>query len=221
MTIEPAPPEVREAPPAGAATSALNPGETTSVAFAGLSAKRASSVAYVIDASAPMIGVLPRVLAEVRASTAALLPAQQVGIVIFHDGHAEVFAPRLADATPRNLSRIADWLGSVEAQGRSSPLEGLRAALALKPRPRVVFLLSRSIARSHGGQWESGLEAILAELETLNPADPATGQRPTVIKALQFLESDPTGTMQAIAQRHGGGGTSPDYRVLKAEELPR
>jgi len=101
----------------------------------------------------------------------------------------------------------------------------------MRPRPQVVFLLSRSIARSHGGQWEGGLPAILKQLDTLNPPDPATGRRPTTIKTLQFLEPDPTGTMQAIARIHGSGGSSAnaqptatpslDYRVVTLEELQK
>ncbi|MGD9689987.1 MAG: hypothetical protein AB7K52_10080 [Phycisphaerales bacterium] len=228
----PAPPpigrvEIEAAPPAlppvrtGPISATLDAGDPSPVSFAGLSAKRAVSVVFVIDASAPMVGVLPRVLAAVRESATALLSAQQFGVVVFHDEVAESFSPRLVDATPRNLGRLADWLARVEPRGPSTPLEGLRAALSMNPRPRVVFLLSRSIARSHGGQWGAGTRAILDELDALNPIDARSGQRPSVIKALQFLEPDPTGTMQALAERHGGGGTTPDYRVLLAEELPR
>lgn len=221
-------------------TTALADAPPSIVSFAGLSAKRASSVAYVIDGSAPMVGVLPRVMAEVRASTAGLLPVQQFSVVVFRDASAEIegqpangaapapaagttadiFAARLLDASPRNLGRLSDWLGRIEPRGRSNPLDGLRAALALKPRPQVIFFLSRSIARSHGGQWGDGKDSILGELERLNPIDPSTKHRKTVIKALQFLEPDPTGTMQAIAEQHGGGGTAPDYRVLRVEDLP-
>lgn len=219
MTIEtrPAP----AADPAPGAFVGLDSPDAAPVAFAGLAAKRATSVVFVIDASGPMLGVLPRVLAEVRRSAAALVPAQRFGVIVFHDEETSALAPRLLDATPRNLARLDDWLATVAPSGRSTPLEGLKAALALSPRPRVVFLLSRSIARSHGGQWGAGTAAILEELDRLNPIDPATAQRPTVIKALQFIEPDPTGTMQAIAGLHGGGGTSPDYRVLRPEELPR
>ena len=39
----------------------------------------------------------------------------------------------------------------------------------------------------------------------------------TAIKTIQFVEEDPTGTMQAIGRAHGGGAGS--YRVLTLEEL--
>src|SRR6185295_11960745 len=94
--------------------------------------------------------------------------------------------------------------------GRSNPLDGLRRGLSLDP--DAVFLLSRSIRRSGGaagdgtgaaaigegagGVWGRGKTEILAELDKLNPR--RGQQRRTVIEALQFLEEDPTGTMQAI-----------------------
>ncbi|MBL8757712.1 MAG: hypothetical protein JNK35_04690 [Phycisphaerae bacterium] len=209
--------------------------------FGGLSANRAASVVFVLDGSAPMLSALPMVKASLQRSVAALIPAQQFSAIVFQDtaddpadpnsvGHL-AFSERPVDATPRNLARLADWLAPIEARGRSNPLDGLRAALAMRPRPQVVFLLSRSIARSHGGQWEGGLPAILKHLDALNPPDPATGRRPTTIKTLQFLEPDPTGTMQAIARIHGSGGSSAnaqptaspslDYRVVTLEELQK
>jgi hypothetical protein len=39
-----------------------------------------------------------------------------------------------------------------------------------------------------------------------------------VIKALQFIEDDPTGTMRAIADLHGDGEGS--YRIVKPLETP-
>jgi hypothetical protein len=203
------------------------------VAFAGLSAQRTRSVVYVVDASGPMVTTLPQVLALLTRSVGDLLPTQRFSVVLFRDSGgsptgAEVFSPRLLDATPRNQARLKDWLAGVRPGGRSNPLAGLRAALALKP--QVVFLLTRSIERSGGGQWEQGLAGILSELESLNPVDPATGRRRTAIKTIQFLEDDPTGIMSAIADRHGGPGESravggealePGYRVLRPEELPK
>lgn len=211
------------------------------VRFGGLSASRAASVVFVLDGSAPMLSALPMVKASLRRSVAGLIPAQQFSVIVFQDTADDpaephgadhlAFSERPVDATPRNLARLADWLAPIEARGRSNPLDGLRAALAMRPRPQVVFLLSRSIARSHGGQWEGGLPAILKQLDTLNPPDPATGRRATIIKTLQFLEPDPTGTMQAIARMHGSGGpagnaqptaTPPlDYRVVTLEELQK
>jgi len=235
-------PTAAPSPPSGI-SSALAPSQTPGpgVRFGGLSVSRAASVVFVLDGSAPQLSALPMVKASLRSTVAALIPAQQFSVIVFQDTAYDpaepnsvrhlAFSERPVDATPRNLARLTDWLAPIEARGRSNPLDGLRAALAMRPRPQVVFLLSRSIARSHGGQWEGGLPAILKHLDDLNPPDPATGRRPTTIKTLQFLEPDPTGTMQAIARIHGTNGPSAnaqptsapslDYRVVTLEELQK
>jgi hypothetical protein len=202
------------------------------VSFAGLSAQRARSVVYVVDASGPMVTSLPQVVDLVARSVGALTPTQKFGVVLFREDDAgagvEVFGAELVEASPRNQARLRDWLSKAQPRGRSNPLAGLRAAAKL--RPQVVFMLTRSIERSRGGQWEGGLERILTELESLNPVNPKTGQRAMAIKTIQFLEDDPTGIMPGIAARHGGGAEGRgqetgapapgDYRVLRREELP-
>lgn len=222
--------------PAGLTGSAIPSGTmigaSAGVTFAGLEAQQARSVVYVVDASGPMVTSLPLVLAEVRRSVAALAPTQRFSVVLFRDPAMEngegvavdqseprtlVFEPRLVDATPRQVGRLADWLSQVTPRGRSNPLDGLRAAIALKP--QVIFLLTRSIERSGGGQWELGRAKTLDELDRLNPVDPATGRRKIVIKTIQFLDHDPTGTMQSIAEAQGAGRGEPGYRVLTGEEL--
>ncbi len=206
------------------------------VTFAGLSApgERARSIVYVVDASGPMVTSLPWVLSEVQRSVGALAPTQRFSVVLFRDlsntiaaggsatpeqraARAVALDAQLLDATARQRERLATWLGQVTPGGRSCPLDGLRAALAMKP--QIVFLLSRSIARSGGGEWGQGLEATLAELDRLNPRDPGTGQRRAVIKTIQFLEPDPTGIMAAIGREHGSGDPAQDQRVLTRNDL--
>lgn len=209
--------------PAASLAGALHAGQT-GVSFAGLTAvgARARSVVYVVDASGPMVTSLPWVIAEVQRSIDALAPTQRFGVVLFQDtgtgARVRTFDARLNDATTRQRARLAAWLAHAAPSGKSSPLDGLRAALAL--RPQVIFLLSRSIARSGGGEWGDGLDATLRELDRLNPINPATGERPVLIRTIQFLEPDPTGTMQAIARAHGGAAsTSEADRVIERAEL--
>lgn len=201
--------------------------------FAGLRARRAASVVFVVDASGAMVTSLPFVIDELVRSIDRLSPRQRFQVILFRDrppptdpDHAgvECFADgRLRHAGQRNTRAVQDWLRRVEPIGRSNPLDGLRAALQL--RPEVIFLLTRSIPRSGSadtaasGDWERGARAVLDELDRLNPIDPRTGRRPVVIKTIQFLEADPTGLMQAIAQEHGDGEGS--YRVLTLDELSR
>jgi hypothetical protein len=199
-------------PAAPPSTNASDAGP--SLTFAGLSADaaRASSVVYVVDASAPMVSTLPWVLGEVERSVGGLLPTQRFNVVLFGersagDAGARLFAPGLVDATSRQRTKLADYLRSAEASGRSTPIAGLREAMKLKP--RVVFVLARAIARTQGATWDRGNDAIMSELETLNPIDPATGRRATVIKVIQFLDADPTGLLPRIAEVHGEPGGPP------------
>jgi len=211
-------------PGRAAPTSPSSPGllagaeaDSGGVRFAGLGASNARSVVYVVDASGPMVTSMPRVIQELRRSVDQLSPSQKFGVVLFRrtetGAGAEVFAPVLMRATPSAKRRLVDWLAQAAPVGASNPLTGLEAALALKP--DVVFLLSRSIARSGGGVWEDGLESTLARLEHLNPPSGPAGRRPTLIQTIQFLDDDPTGIMQAIGARHGQGA---GYRVVRRGE---
>lgn len=199
--------------------------------FAGVSAKRARSVVYSVDASGAMVTSLPFVLDELRRSIAALGSDQSFAVILFGrrvGDNADASGVRafpssgLVAASPSRKAEFLAWLEAAEARGASNPLDGLLAALDRQP--EVVFLLSRSIRRTDGreaaGDWGPGREAILAELDRANPirksifGPPA---RSAQVKCVQFLEEDPTGVMRAIAKEHGGGGDS--YRLLLESEL--
>lgn len=209
--------------------------------FAGMGAKRAASVVYVVDASGAMVSSLKFVLAELERSVRNLSSAQKFQVVLFREradeesvSLYEVFTPRgqrgdqLIPATPQNKAALREWLKTILPVGRSNPLDGLRFGVALQP--DAVFLLSRSIRRSGGaagdgtgaaaigdatgGVWGRGKAEIMAELDKANPR--RGEQRRVVIKAIQFLEEDPTGTMQAIGDEHGDGPGSYSVVTLKA-----
>lgn len=206
--------------------------------FAGMGAKRAGSVVYVVDASGAMITSLKFVLAELERSVRNLSSAQKFQVVLFRDRGGtvmyDIFSPRgdptrLVPATPANKAALREWLSTITPVGRSNPLDGLKRGLKFEC--DAIFLLSRSIRRSGGasgdgtgpaaigesasGVWGRGTAEIMAELDKLNPA---RGElRRTVIKAIQFLEEDPTGTMQAIGDLHGDGPGS--YSVVTLQML--
>ena len=206
--------------------------------FAGMGAKRAASVVYVVDASGAMITSLKFVLAELERSVRSLSSAQKFQVVLFRErgeSQYETFSPRgeaggsLIPATPANKAALREWLRTIAPTVRSNPLDGLRRGLTYSP--DAIFLLSRSIRRSGGaagdgtgsaaigegagGVWGRGKAEIMAELDKLNPL--RGNHRRVVIKALQFLEEDPTGTMQAIGDEHGDGPGS--YSVVTLEML--
>lgn len=203
-----------------AAPVAAHANGQTPVRFAGLGTSNVESVIYVVDTSGPMVSSLPFVIAELERSVSRLSPAQRFNVVAFrsidalgNDAGYERFVPRLVHATPEAKRRLSQWLADLRPGGRSNPLDGLRAAIAMQP--QAVFLLSRSIERSGGAVWQHGLEQTLDELDRLNPRSRRTGQRPIAIKTIQFLDEDPTGILQAIAEHHGGPGEDPSYTVVR------
>lgn len=218
--------------PAGPFDAALV-AELDGASFAGVSAQRARSVVYAVDASGAMVTSLPFVLEELRRSVSALAPDQRFAVVLFgrragEEGPAagvRVYPERgLVPASAANKATFFTWLEGAQARGASNPLDGLLEAIDRGP--EVVFLLSRSIRRTDGragqGDWGPGREAILAELEKANPIRQSIFGPPgraVLVKCVQFLEEDPTGVMPAIAEVHGGGPGS--YRLLPESELRR
>ncbi|MBL0928031.1 MAG: hypothetical protein IBJ11_10335 [Phycisphaerales bacterium] len=227
---DPAPPAPASRPLAAPAPPAalLAERRLPEVRFAGLGASNAERIVYVVDASGAMISSFPIVRDELRKSVSRLAPTQEFQVVFFRAGEA-LAAPHPADqlanqargvrlirAGKSNLSAVSAWLDTVQPEGRSAPAAALEIALSL--RPDAVFLLSsRSGAFTGGGGADpaSSPDALLALLERLNPANPS-GRRPAVIKAIQFLNDDPSGTLRKIAERHAGTG---GYTFISRQEL--
>lgn len=214
-------------PPAWAAPTAppvvAREPEPPAAAFAGLQARAATRIVYVVDASGAMVHTLSFVLDELARSVSRLQPTQSFQIILLGErpGHPplrvlSLDADRagLVRATPANRQAARVWLNAVVAGGRSNPLEGLRAALELKP--DLVFLLARGIQRTGTDQPDQA-ERTLAELDRLNPVDPRTSLRPAIIKTIQFIDEDPTGLLPRIAQFHGDGEGS--IRLVRPESL--
>lgn len=191
-----------------------------SVRFAGVQSKAARTMVYVVDGSGATANSFAYLRAQLMRSIDRLSPTQRFQVVLFRESGESKFtlAPindgRLARATPEHKQAVGDWLGTIAARGRSNPLDGLSAALTLKP--DLVLLITRSIQRTEMG-WAQGQREILQTLNELNPPDAYSGQRPTVIKAVQLLDDDPTGIMNAIGTLHGDG--SSDYQIVTYEDL--
>jgi len=190
------------------------------VRFAGVQTKAARTIVYVVDGSGATANSFAYLQTQLLRSIDRLSPTQRFQVVLFRsfDGLTTSNAPinnaRLARASIANKQIVNDWLTTIQTRGRSNPVDGLKAALAL--RPDLVLLITRSIERTEMG-WAQGQRAILSELNTLNPLSPRTQQRPTVIKTIQLLDEDPTGIMRAIATFHGDGNS--DYRVVTYDDL--
>ncbi|MCX5689058.1 MAG: hypothetical protein NTV94_04595, partial [Planctomycetota bacterium] len=217
---------VKEAPaptapqPAPAPTAPPAPAPTPArpATFAGVAAKRAATLVYAIDASGAMTTSLPYVKEELLRSVSRLDQSQRFQVIVFRQlpGAAEISLERFstegfADTHPGTIAQLSQWIAAIQPRGRSQPLAGLRAALTLEP--ELVFFLTRSIRRSGTDTaWGEGTQATLEELDRLNPKD-SSGARAIVIKALQFIDPDPTGMLQQIGAAHGDGPGS--YTVVK------
>ncbi|MCH7961979.1 MAG: hypothetical protein IIC49_06550, partial [Planctomycetes bacterium] len=201
------------------------------VSFAGLRTKRAQRIVYVVDGSGAMVTSLPFVLEELVRSVERLGGGQRFAVVLFRNrppaqgddsgGRYDEFASddgSMLEANEQNKRALRAWVSQLEPRGISNPSDGLRRALSLKP--DAVFLLARSIRRSGpSAGWGVGREEILAELEEANAKIAGSDARPAVIKTIQFLDEDPTGTMQAIGHAHGSWTGEDGYTLLTLSEL--
>jgi len=199
------------------------------ISFAGVRAQRASSVVFVVDASGAMASSLPLVIEELKRTIGRLEPEVRFQVVVFRDraglrdgGEPVEVLPAarggagLRAATPVNKAAAGEWLDGIFPSGRSNPLAGLERAFSFEERPELVMLLGRSIRRTEDATWGVGKRAILRRLDELNPPG-RSGVRPTTIRAIQFLDDDPTGIMQEVAMRHGGGLHA--YSIRTVEDL--
>lgn len=193
------------------------------VRFAGVQTKAARKIVYVVDGSGATAASFSSLQKQLLRSIDELSPTQRFQVVLFRSAKdapvtlAPINEHKPAYATRANKQAVAAWLDTITTHGRSNPIDGLRAALALKP--DLVLLITKSIERTGEGAWAGGRERILLELNDLNPRSSRTGQRRTVIKAVQLLDEDPTGIMQAIGEAHGDGLV--DYRVVSYDDLVR
>lgn len=191
------------------------------VKFQGLGAGNARSIIYVVDAGGSMVTTFARVKDDLKRSLYKTAPSQQVQVVFFTKG-GRIAAPHPADAkdaikpirmiraSRENIRAIASWIDSVRPAGTGNPIPALETALSL--RPDAVFVLSSVIPGM--GEWKPDKSAVMAALESLNPVG-ADGKRPTVIKTIQYLDADPQGILQAIAQAHGGKDA---YNFIKRKD---
>jgi hypothetical protein len=200
-----------------------------SFTFAGLEAKRAQRIVYVLDASGPMVSHWPWVKEQLRLSLSRLEKTQEFQVLITRllpatDAQPirtpEVLASSPADNdSPVRSSAVAVadaivWLSRQKVRGASDPLPGLSRALSL--RPDLVLLLSHGFAQGHEANEGRSAQAVLAELDRLNPRV-NNGRRAVVIKTIQLGNDDAAGLLQAIAQEHGDGPGS--FHIVAPSDL--
>ena len=163
------------------------------------------STAYALSAGGPVITPDCPVL-QLTPIAAHSLASRAL---VFSDQEPVTVFP----ATPERLSEAVQWIDSkMIPAGRSNPLAALEAAMVLKP--EIIFLLSADITGA--GDYEISEKTLMEALDRMNPRDPATHNRPVRIQCVQFLDPDPSGTLERLAREHGGAD---GYRYLGRKEL--
>ncbi len=201
------------------------------VAFAGSTATAATRIVFAVDASGAMVTSFSFVQDELARAIDKLQPTQSFQIVFFGSRPDEDGAPTphrtiphsgddddLIRATAANRILARRWVNAALPGGKSNPVEGLTRALEFDP--DLVFLLARGIQRTGAVPDPADQRAILSQLDALNPTDTRTGLRPTVIKAIEFVEPDPTGLIEQIARTHGDGEGSLRLITPQSETQP-
>jgi hypothetical protein len=179
--------------------------QESEVKFMGLDAVAAKRIVYVVDASGSMLLYLSSVLQELERSLATLHPKQEFNIIFFQQNKAITVPPikSLRPATADNIKSAMRWIrtsGQVIPTGSSNPITAIRTALRLKP--DVIYLLSENITGS--GRYEVPPDELITQLDKLNPIDRRNDRRRVQINCIQYLTPDPLGTMERIADIHGG-----------------
>jgi len=177
----------------------------TEVKFMGLDAVAAKRIVYVVDASGSMLLHLLTVIDELERSLRTLHPKQEFGILFFQKNKAIVVPPigELVSANAVNINKAMRWIDSTDKvipTGGSSPIVALKTAMRLHP--DVIYLLSENITGA--GRYEVPEVELLAAINKLNPADKRNGLRKVQINCIQYLSQDSSGTMEKIAEIHGG-----------------
>lgn len=186
----------------------------------------ARNIAFVVDASGSMVGVLPFVINELKRVINELKEAQKFTIIFFTgEGVFEVPGggrrTGLRSATAEFKQQSSSWITldnhNVESVGRGSAHALAAIEQALSYRPQLVFLLSDNL--TGGGQGATQHEIFQGDLmESITEANDFTP--PAKINTIQFVYVDPliraglTGTLERIANETGG-----TYKFLDEREL--
>ena len=114
-------------------------------------------------------------------------------------------------APPPSPLRLVDMPGYGYAEAPKSTVKAwtalIHAYLSGRANLARVYVL---IDARHG--LKTADEAVLKTLDELTPHDRVTGRRAVTLKAIQFLDDDPSGLLRSIAEQHGDG---PDSYTLK------
>ena len=175
-----------------------------SAKFFGVEA-RGKRFAYICDVSGSMVDErLTALKRELQASVNELSPGSQFAIILFSTDARTLTGEGWMEAGPAAREQIKKLLRGVEAFGGTEPLPAFGAAFSMRPRPDAIYFMT-------DGEFAQGQEpAAVARIQQLN----ASGNRPSPIHCITFMERGGEKIMRMIAKGSGGvyrhiGGTAP------------
>jgi hypothetical protein len=103
-------------------------------------ARGAKKIVYVVDRSGSMLATFDAVRRELIRSTEGLRRSQRFHVIFFNAGDPLENPPKkLVPATGMNKKALADFLGTIQAEGSTDPIPAMRRAFDVKP-DLVYFL---------------------------------------------------------------------------------
>ncbi len=179
----------------------------------------ANDIVFVVDASGSLIDTMPFVIAELKNTLRGMREPQRTQIYFFQNGAAlrcPVGGNRNSwiTLTDANKQAVMHWLDGddIVPRGQTNPVEAIKSALQLQPRPQLMFILSDNITGR--GKYEVNRNELLDTVAKLNT--PGVKGRKAKINTIQFLYPDPLNTLRDIAKGHGG-----TYKFVDPSEVGR
>lgn len=201
----------------------LNVGDTGAFAanFLG-SGGNAKNVVFLVDASGSLVDTLPFIQLELQKSIRKLSEKQKFTVLFFQSDNIIEAEPRgmrnaSADLKAQRIAWVDPLARNVTTAGGGDPVDAITKALAIRPEPDLIFLLSDNITGR--GKYAIDQQRLLDSIDRANRGR-------TKINTLQFLYPDPledkaagrSGTLERIAQQTGGEYTFVDAAALGIDE---
>lgn len=213
-------PEPRSSAPAPAprvaGTLGFEAAPATAPRAAGFAADR-SRVAFVLDASGPMISVMQAAQRELGRRLMQLSADQEYVVVVARGSGAQVVPDTPNRATRQSIERTLRWLEQyAEPQGACNLGTALEAAWNAME-PNAVCVLARGgTARRGNAKADAPASAtgLIAAADKLNPS--SGSGRQAVFLCLELLEGSTDSELKRVGLLHGGAR---GYQILTRQDL--
>ncbi len=169
---------------------------------AGFAAER-KRVAFILDASGPMVGVLQAAQHELARRLAQLTLDQQYVVIVIRGSGCETVPGTPSLANRASIDRTLRWVSERAEPGGIADLGAALECAWKELQPDGVCILSRGIsgARARGGA-ASKASSLAAAAERLNPL--VSNRRTATFLCIEMMDASPDGQLQQVGRTHGG-----------------